>query len=92
MNDSALSKRQHPTTPNVTLPKEKENGHKKSPQAAFELRDLQTSFSAVRTGLTESLINTDIQSIIIIIQEKHPSLHLLHFYVFPIGICLVPTG
>ena len=51
MNDSALSKRQHPTTPNVTLPKEKENGHKKSPQAAFELRDLQTSFSAVRTGL-----------------------------------------
>ncbi|OUP09708.1 hypothetical protein B5F34_06560 [Mediterranea sp. An20] len=51
MNDSALSKRQHPTTPNVTLPREKENGHKKSPQVAFELRDLQTSFSAVRTGL-----------------------------------------
>mgnify|MGYP006936155528 FL=1 len=49
-------------------------------------------FIAVRTGLTEFLIDTDIQFIIKIVQEKHPLLHLLHFYVFPIGICLVPTG
>lgn len=48
-------------------------------------------FIAVRTGLTESLIYTEIQLIIKIFQEKHPVLHLLHFYVFPIGICLVPT-
>ena len=47
---------------------------------------------AVRTGLTEFLINTDIQSVIITLQEKHPALHLFYFYVFPIGVCLVPTG
>lgn len=72
MNDSALSKRQHPTTPNVTLPKEKENGHKKSPQAAFELRDLQTSFSAVRTGLTFSKLAFDIQQVIKTYLKKDP--------------------
>ena len=43
-------------------------------------------FIAVRTGLTESLISTDIQSVIMTLQEKHPALHLLYFYVFPIGI------
>lgn len=53
---------------------------------------MNQDFFAVRTGLTKSLINTDIQSAIIILQEKHPALHLLHFYIFPIGICLVPTG
>lgn len=53
---------------------------------------MNQDFFAVRTGLTESLISTDIQSVIINLQEKHPLLHLLHFYVFPIGICLVPTG
>ena len=36
-------------------------------------------FIAVRTGLTESLISTDIQSVIITLQEKHPALHLLYF-------------
>ena len=53
---------------------------------------LCTGSFAVRTGPTESLIKTDIQIVIQIIQEKHPALHLLQFYVFPIGICLVPTG
>ena len=53
---------------------------------------MNQDFFAVRTGLTESLIKTDIQIVIQIIQEKHPALHLLQFYVFPIGICLVPTG
>ena len=52
---------------------------------------MNQDFFAVRTGLTLFLISTDIQSVIIILQEKHPALHLLHFYVFPIGICLVPT-
>ncbi|WP_462367082.1 hypothetical protein, partial [Phocaeicola coprophilus] len=45
----------------------------------------------VRTGLTEFLITTEIQPVIKIFQEKHPVLHLPHFYIFPIGICLVPT-
>ena len=48
-------------------------------------------FIAVRTGLTELLIKTDIQSVIKKLQEKHPVRHLLYFYVFPIRICLVPT-
>lgn len=52
---------------------------------------LKVKAYAVRTGLTESLIKTDIQSVIRIFHKKHPALHLLHFYVFPIGICLVPT-
>ena len=63
---------------------------KKNPLKVINLQGILISV-AVRTGLTLFLISTDIQSVIIILQEKHPALHLLHFYVFPIGICLVPT-
>ena len=45
----------------------------------------------MRTGLTESLIEADIQFVIKVFQEKHPVLHLNSFYVFLIGIYLVPT-
>jgi len=68
------------------------SGKRKSPKV-LNLRTFLVFplYQAVRTGLTESLIKTDIQSVIRIFHKKHPALHLLHFYVFPIGICLVPT-
>ena len=68
---------------------------KKKASISLEIKAFFNCFffqRAVRTGLTESLIKTDIQSVIRIFQEKHPFLHLLQFYVFPIGICLIPTG
>ena len=63
---------------------------KKNPLKVINLQGILISV-AVRTGLTGSFIKTDIQHVIRIFQGKHPVLHLLHFYVFPIGICLVPT-
>jgi len=68
---------------------------KKKASISLEIKAFFNCFffqRAVRTGLTEFLITTEIQPVIKIFQEKHPVLHLLHFYIFPIGVYLVPTG